>query len=57
MLIAETHRDATVIGVDPSRGMLAEGERKIAAAGSKRACLCVSATRRISLSRTTASTA
>lgn len=33
MLIADMHPDATVIGVDPSRGMLAEGERKIAAAG------------------------
>ncbi len=32
LLIAELHPDATVIGVDPSRGMLAEGERKIAEA-------------------------
>jgi demethylmenaquinone methyltransferase/2-methoxy-6-polyprenyl-1,4-benzoquinol methylase len=32
MLIAEMHTDATVIGVDPSKGMLGEGERKIAAA-------------------------
>lgn len=27
--IAETHRDATVTGVDPSRNMLNEGERKV----------------------------
>jgi demethylmenaquinone methyltransferase / 2-methoxy-6-polyprenyl-1,4-benzoquinol methylase len=31
--IARRYPDATVLGVDPSRGMLAEGERKIAEAG------------------------
>jgi demethylmenaquinone methyltransferase/2-methoxy-6-polyprenyl-1,4-benzoquinol methylase len=30
--IAETHADATVVGVDPSRNMLAEGVRKVDAA-------------------------
>lgn len=33
MQIATTHPDAKVIGLDPSRGMLAEGERKIAGVG------------------------
>jgi demethylmenaquinone methyltransferase/2-methoxy-6-polyprenyl-1,4-benzoquinol methylase len=33
MAIAEAYPDATVIGVDPSRGMLAEGTRKITARG------------------------
>jgi demethylmenaquinone methyltransferase/2-methoxy-6-polyprenyl-1,4-benzoquinol methylase len=31
--IAETHPEATVIGMDPSRGMLDVGERKVAAHG------------------------
>lgn len=33
MMIARRHPDVTVEGVDPSSGMLAEGERKVAAAG------------------------
>jgi demethylmenaquinone methyltransferase/2-methoxy-6-polyprenyl-1,4-benzoquinol methylase len=33
MMIARRHPDVTVVGVDPSAGMLAEGERKVAAAG------------------------
>ncbi len=33
MMIARRHPEATVVGVDPSAGMLAEGDRKVAAAG------------------------
>lgn len=33
MMIARRHPDVTVVGIDPSTGMLAEGERKVAAAG------------------------
>lgn len=33
MMIARRHPEVTVVGVDPSAGMLAEGERKVAAAG------------------------
>lgn len=33
MMIARRHPEVTVVGVDPSVGMLAEGERKVAAAG------------------------
>lgn len=33
MMIARRHPEVTVVGVDPSTGMLAEGDRKIAAAG------------------------
>jgi demethylmenaquinone methyltransferase/2-methoxy-6-polyprenyl-1,4-benzoquinol methylase len=33
ILVARTHADATVVGVDPSRGMLAVGADKVARAG------------------------
>lgn len=33
MMIARRHPEVTVVGVDPSAGMLAEGDRKVAAAG------------------------
>ena len=33
MMVARRHPDLTVLGVDPSTGMLAEGERKVSAAG------------------------
>lgn len=33
LLIARTHPTAHVVGVDPSKGMLAVGEKKVAAAG------------------------
>jgi demethylmenaquinone methyltransferase/2-methoxy-6-polyprenyl-1,4-benzoquinol methylase len=33
MMIARRHPEVTVVGVDPSTGMLAEGDRKVAAAG------------------------
>lgn len=33
MMIARRHPEVTVVGADPSAGMLAQGERKVAAAG------------------------
>ncbi len=33
VMIARTHPSATVVGIDPSRGMLAVGETKVSAAG------------------------